>query len=183
MQLHFKNILYKSLLFLQSLDYKKQRQLEEAAEEKASSKDEVAIEKQENDKTEEGAEAEEDPNGSNVEGWFGIKPDEGTREQRRLFVHDRRLSKTEKVFPTFHYPMLGYNNNFKLLGAFASPGIRVLRNHLRVQTDEGSSNISTSAAKSSLEQKQTRGRPSKSDNLLIMIFYSLINHNSRENKD
>ena len=126
-----------------SLDYKKQRQLEEAAEEKASSKDEVAIEKQENDKTEEGAEAEEDPNGSNVEGWFGIKPDEGTREQRRLFVHDRRLSKTEKLL------------------AFASPGIRVLRNHLRVQTDEGSSNISTSAAKSSLEQKQTRGRPSK----------------------
>jgi hypothetical protein len=45
----------------------------------------------------ESSDEEEDLNGSNVEGWFGIKKGEGNVEQKRLFVADRRLSKTEKV--------------------------------------------------------------------------------------
>jgi Chromo (CHRromatin Organisation MOdifier) domain len=32
-----------------------------------------------------------------MESWFGIKPDEASRETRRLFVADRVISQTEKV--------------------------------------------------------------------------------------
>ena len=39
----------------------------------------------------------DDLNESNVSGWFGIKPGQGTREQQRLFVPDRKLDETEKV--------------------------------------------------------------------------------------
>ena len=54
--------------------------------------------KETNEKEESTDEEEEDLNGSNVEGWFGIKKGEGSVEQKRLFVADRRLSKTEKVY-------------------------------------------------------------------------------------
>uniref|UniRef100_A0A914HAC9 Chromo domain-containing protein n=1 Tax=Globodera rostochiensis TaxID=31243 RepID=A0A914HAC9_GLORO len=47
--------------------------------------------------------------------WFGIKRDEGPREQRRLFVPDRVLSKTEKL----------------LTEIGSSPGVRILRRHLK----------------------------------------------------
>jgi hypothetical protein len=47
--------------------------------------------------------SEEGIDDSNVEGWFGIKRGQGNREQKRLFVADRRISKTEKVFFYLYY--------------------------------------------------------------------------------
>jgi hypothetical protein len=47
--------------------------------------------------TDDEEEVEDDHDGSNIEGWYGIKQGQGSREQQRLFVADRRLSKTEKV--------------------------------------------------------------------------------------
>ena len=49
---------------------------------------------------------------TNSEGWFGIKPGEGSREQQRLFVPDRRLSKTEKVFDSFIVLFLYFISSF-----------------------------------------------------------------------
>ncbi|KAL3115886.1 hypothetical protein niasHT_007186 [Heterodera trifolii] len=65
-------------------------------------------------------EDQEDATDEKNESWFGIKPDEGTLEQRRLFVPDRRLSKTEKL----------------LTEIGSSPGVRILRRHLKEHSVE-----------------------------------------------
>ncbi|KAI3409975.1 hypothetical protein GPALN_006342 [Globodera pallida] len=66
-------------------------------------------------KEETGKEEEEGEVDEQNASWFGIKRDEGPREQRRLFVPDRVLSKTEKL----------------LTEIGSSPGVRILRRHLK----------------------------------------------------
>uniref|UniRef100_A0A915N9A3 Chromo domain-containing protein n=1 Tax=Meloidogyne javanica TaxID=6303 RepID=A0A915N9A3_MELJA len=74
------------------------------------------------------SESGEEVDGTNSEGWFGIKPGEGSREQQRLFVPDRRLSKTEKLLSEIN----------------CSPGVRVLRNQLKPHSGDFSDGASAS---------------------------------------
>ncbi|CAK5059671.1 unnamed protein product [Meloidogyne enterolobii] len=76
------------------------------------------------------SESGEEADGTNSEGWFGIKPGEGSREQQRLFVPDRRLSKTEKLLSEIN----------------CSPGVRVLRNQLKPHSGDLSDGTSASTS-------------------------------------
>ncbi|CAK5076544.1 unnamed protein product [Meloidogyne enterolobii] len=97
---------------------------------KAEEEEPVKSEQPKVGESSEKSESGEEADGTNSEGWFGIKPGEGSREQQRLFVPDRRLSKTEKLLSEIN----------------CSPGVRVLRNQLKPHSGDLSDGASASTS-------------------------------------
>ncbi|KAL7073967.1 hypothetical protein ACQ4LE_006615 [Meloidogyne hapla] len=113
---------------------------------KAEEEEPLQSEQPEKPKVEESpekSESGEEIDGTNSEGWFGIKPGEGSREQQRLFVPDRRLSKTEKLLSEIN----------------CSPGVRVLRNQLKPHSIDSSDGTPSA---SSISPKKRGRAPRKS---------------------
>ncbi|KAI1728702.1 M-phase phosphoprotein 8-like isoform X1 [Ditylenchus destructor] len=106
---------------------------------RTSTKHEVVVKQETKPHRVESSEESDEEQKEEQETWYGIKPDQGPREARRLFVADRIPTKTEKIL------------------AEVDPGVRVLRNHLRARVSDVKSE-----SPAPTETKTRQGRPSTS---------------------
>ncbi|KAI1721849.1 M-phase phosphoprotein 8-like isoform X1 [Ditylenchus destructor] len=117
----------------------KQRKQDDKKKKRTSTKHEVVVKQESKPQRVESTEESDEEPKEEQETWYGIKPDQGPREARRLFVADRIPTKTEKIL------------------AEVDPGVRVLRNHLRARVSDVKSE-----SPAPIETKTRQGRPSTS---------------------